>query len=64
MREVVLKFPVWSEAVRRELVGMDICPNCGGALDTGRHCMICPFDGSLMVPARLRRIRDREKTEG
>ena len=37
-------FPIFGTLARQELVKADICPECGGALDTGGECNECGFD--------------------
>ena len=50
-------FPVVGLIARKELSKNDICPECGGGLDTGWECNDCEFDahqlatGEVMVTA-------------
>ena len=51
----VKRYPVKSNAVRRSLIAEDICPECGGELDTGWECNDCGFDArdiAITIPAR------------
>lgn len=43
-----------------ELTEQDICPKCGGPLDTGWECLRCGFDAMVyVVPVeRLRSGKD------
>lgn len=47
----VRKYPVKSEAVRKELVRDETCPQCGHELDTGWECTNrkCRFDAALIA---------------
>ena len=40
----VKSYPVKSGAVLRTLVSVDVCPECGGELDTGWECNGCGYD--------------------
>lgn len=40
----VRTWPVKSDVLRLALVKDDICPECGGALDTGWECNRCGYD--------------------
>lgn len=42
-------YPVQSPAVRKELAKVDICPECGGDLDTGWECLDCNFDAQWLA---------------
>jgi hypothetical protein len=42
--ETVQRFPAASATLRKELVRRDLCPECGGQLDTGWECNACQFD--------------------
>lgn len=44
IRSSVKAWPVQSPAVRLTLIKQDICPQCGGELDTGWECNDCDFD--------------------
>jgi len=44
LRETIREWPVKRPALRRQLVKQDICPQCGGELDTGWECNDCGFD--------------------
>lgn len=37
-------FPELDPGKRKRLVNNDICPECGGSLDTGWECNACGFD--------------------
>lgn len=37
-------FPTDRHVLRRSLARRDICPECGGALDTGWECNECGYD--------------------
>ena len=56
MRDPIINitFPVRSAVLMMELAGMDVCPNCGGPLDTGKVCTRDSSSWHLMVPARLK----------
>lgn len=45
-----INFPVQSHIVRREMAKDDVCPECGGALDTGWECTDCSFDAMPLLP--------------
>lgn len=72
MRDLILKYPIKSMAVRKTFARLiDGCPDCGGFLDTGAKCMDCGFDAEELVqyqaPAgaeianRGRRLRARRR---
>ena len=42
-----MNFPAKSPALRRSLARRDICPECGGALDTGWECNVCGYDAKF-----------------
>jgi tRNA(Ile2) C34 agmatinyltransferase TiaS len=42
-------FPLQSVAVRKWTAMQDICPECGGELDTGWECNSCGFDALPLV---------------
>lgn len=45
-----LSFPVRSQTVRSHIVtNHDMCPECGGSLDTGWECNKCRFDAKPEV---------------
>jgi tRNA(Ile2) C34 agmatinyltransferase TiaS len=37
-------FPLSSQALRQFYARRDICPECGGELDTGWECLRCGYD--------------------
>lgn len=39
-----MDFPIQSEPLRRWYAKQDICPECGGELDTGWECNRCRYD--------------------
>lgn len=41
---MTLQFPAKTRPVRLELIKEDVCPECGGSLDTGWECNDCDFD--------------------
>jgi len=43
------ELPAKSLAVRKDLAMQDICPECGGSLDTGWECNSCNFDARPLV---------------
>lgn len=55
--ECIRKFPVGSPAVRMELVGDDICPDCSGPLDTGKACMVCRAEWRPLLPIRYEKMK-------
>lgn len=51
-----LQYPIKSPALRAECAKRDVCPECGGALDTGWECNDCGFDArDLAYPEWQRR---------
>jgi tRNA(Ile2) C34 agmatinyltransferase TiaS len=40
-------FPARAPVHRRSLARRDICPECGGSLDTGWECNDCQYDAKL-----------------
>ena len=38
-------WPIKNGTTRRHSIKIDICPECGGELDTGYECNACGFDG-------------------
>ncbi len=55
-------FPAKSPVLRRSLARRDICPECGGALDTGWECNMCGYDArDLAYPPNVREIDQRYK---
>ena len=46
----VTRFPVRGSVLRRHMAKSDICPECGGELDTGWECNACGFDAAPLVP--------------
>lgn len=70
MRDLILKYPIKSLAVRKTFARMfDSCPECSGFLDTAAKCMSCGFDAEELrqyqappgaeIDARGRRLRRR-----
>ncbi len=57
-------FPVNSPAVRKEAARDDICPECGGELDTGWECNDCGFDASDLAYSEVERYLDKPEPEG
>jgi hypothetical protein len=49
-----IELPVRSKVLKRELVGIDSCPNCGSCLDRTKVCMNCREDWAALVPARYK----------
>lgn len=49
--EAIIEWPVQSAIVRRQLVRNDLCPECGGELDTGWECNRCGYDAQPIVVA-------------
>lgn len=51
------KFPATHPIIRRELARDDICPECGGDLDTGWECNSCRYDArDLAYPPHERAL--------
>lgn len=49
------QYPVRHPYVRQQLARKDICPECGGSLDTGWECNDCQFDArDLAYPPQWR----------
>lgn len=51
-------YPIRSPVLRRSLARRDICPECGGCLDTGWECNDCGYDAkpeATSIPPRSRR---------
>ena len=43
----LLTYPVQNKTVRQAIIRQhDLCPECGGELDTGWECNDCGFDAS------------------
>lgn len=40
-------YPARSPVLRRSLARRDICPECGGGLDTGWECSACGYDAKI-----------------
>ena len=40
----MVSYPIKSPPARRAFARQDICPECGGALDTGWECNSCGYD--------------------
>lgn len=52
------KYPLQKTDGRRiTAIKMDVCPECGGALDTGWECNDCDFDANPEREAYLRFIQ-------
>lgn len=62
-RSLCVTFPVRSPALTMEMVGMDVCPQCGGPLDTGKTCTKCASTWWAMVPARYKWTPSGEKSK-
>jgi len=57
MRKIELTYPVKSPAVRAQVAKDNLCPECGGELDTGWECLDCGFDAQwLAYPENQRKI--------
>lgn len=72
MRDLILKYPIRSIAVRKTFVRLfDGCPECAGHLDTGAKCMSCGYDAEELkqyqappgaeIDSRGRRLRRRRR---
>lgn len=48
-KNFVKQWPVTSPAVRQQVAREDVCPECGGELDTGWECNRCGFDAKPLV---------------
>lgn len=46
---MAIDFPIQSVAIRKATAMRDICPECGGELDTGWECNSCGFDALPLV---------------
>lgn len=46
---------------RKQVVNEDICPECGGDLDTGWECNDCGYDAKPEAYTDLDRARDKRK---
>ena len=40
-------YPVPRTVLRRHLARQNVCPECGGALDTGWECNDCDYDAMI-----------------
>lgn len=54
MRGLLQQYPIQSPVLRKEAVGADLCPECGGVLDRGKVCIHCLTDWHKYVPARYK----------
>lgn len=54
----LLVFPVKWTTLRKECAKRDICPECGGNLDTGWECNDCGFDARDIAYPELQRYMD------
>lgn len=52
-------FPLQSPALRRACAREDICPECGGELDTGWECNDCKYDARDEAYPPEQRERDK-----
>lgn len=53
-------FPITSVALRRNYAKRYICPECGGALDTGWECNDCEYDAQdIAYPPNIRALDKR-----
>ena len=53
------EFPLKSTALRVVCAQQDLCPQCGGELDTGWECNDCQFDARDLAYPRERAERDK-----
>ena len=45
-----LNYPLKSQIIRAKVVSeFNVCPDCGGCLDTGWECTKCDFDGIIIT---------------
>lgn len=49
-------FPEQFKPSRRKLIAWDVCPECGGELDTGWECNSCGFDAGPERRAVLKKV--------
>ncbi len=42
--DAVPRYPATDPVLRKELAKRDLCPECGGQLDTGWECNACGYD--------------------
>lgn len=54
-----MSYPAQSPVLRRSLARRDICPECGGALDTGWECNACGYDAQHEAYSEIERARDK-----
>jgi tRNA(Ile2) C34 agmatinyltransferase TiaS len=59
-----MTYPAKSPALRRSLARRDICPECGGALDTGWECNACGYDAQDEAYPPAMRAIERKYGEG
>ena len=50
-------FPERYKPTRRKLIAWNVCPECGGELDTGWECNSCGFDAGPERRAVLAKVR-------
>lgn len=48
-----MRYPITNHVLRRLLARRDICPECGGALDTGFECNACEYDAKYEATCKL-----------
>ena len=54
-----LVFPIKNATARRIFSRDEICPECGGELDTGWECVDCGFDASNLAYSDFERRMDK-----
>lgn len=52
------RFPEHDPGSRKRLINNDVCPECGGELDTGFECSFCAFDAIEDAYTELDRQRE------
>lgn len=56
----VSRYPVRHPFVRQQLAKRDVCPECGGALDTGWECNSCQYDARDLAYPPSERALDKK----
>lgn len=52
--------PISDIGERKRMVGRELCPECGGGLDTGWECNDCGFDARPIAYTEMDKARERK----